>query len=72
MLAGAVALPPIQSGRINYVLIDHENVQPTDLGLLDRADIRLWVFVGAGQAKLSSITADAGHARARGLRAHLR
>ncbi|MFZ6694617.1 PIN domain-containing protein [Stenotrophomonas acidaminiphila] len=54
MLAGAVALPPIQSGRINYVLIDHENVQPTDLGLLDRADIRLWVFVGAGQAKLSS------------------
>lgn len=54
MLAGAVALPLIQSGRINYVLIDHENVQPTDLGLLDRADIRLWVFVGAGQAKLSS------------------
>ncbi|MHC6218563.1 PIN domain-containing protein [Stenotrophomonas acidaminiphila] len=54
MLAGAVALAPIQSGRINYVLIDHENVQPTDLGLLHRADIRLWVFVGAGQAKLSS------------------
>lgn len=43
-----------ENRRINYVLIDHENVQPTDLKLLDREDVRLWVFVGAGQTKLSS------------------
>lgn len=54
MPSEAAMSPPIGCGRINYVLIDHENVQPTDLKLLDRADIRLWVFVGAGQAKLSS------------------
>ncbi len=45
---------PVENRRINYVLIDHENVQPTDLKLLDREDVRLWVFVGAGQTKLSS------------------
>lgn len=45
---------PVDNRRINYVLIDHENVQPTDLNLLDREDVRLWVFVGAAQTKLSS------------------
>lgn len=45
---------PVENRRINYVFIDHENVQPTDLKLLDREDVRLWVFVGAAQAKLSS------------------
>ncbi len=54
MPSEAVGPLSMGSGRINYVLIDHENVQPTDLRLLDRADIRLWVFVGAGQAKLSA------------------
>lgn len=54
MLAEVVATPLVESRRINYVLIDHENVQPTDLKLLDREDVRLWVFVGATQTKLSS------------------
>ena len=40
--------------RLNYVLIDHENVQPTDMALLDRDDVRLWVFVGASQPRMSS------------------
>lgn len=39
---------------IHYVLVDHENVQPTDIGLLDRVDVRVFVFVGAQQGKLSS------------------
>lgn len=39
---------------MHYVLVDHENVQPTDIGLLDRADVRVFVFVGAKQGKLSS------------------
>lgn len=47
-------LVPVENRRINYVLVDHENVQPTDLNLLDREDVRLWVFVGAAQTKLSS------------------
>lgn len=40
--------------RVNYVLIDHENVQPSDMALLDREDVRLWVFVGASQPRMSS------------------
>lgn len=47
-------LASVENRRINYVLVDHENVQPTDLNLLDREDVRLWVFVGAAQTKLSS------------------
>jgi hypothetical protein len=39
---------------MHYVLVDHENVQPTDIGLLDRPDVRVFVFVGAKQGKLSS------------------
>lgn len=35
--------------RTNYVLIDYENVQPTDARLLNRDDVRVWVFVGANQ-----------------------
>lgn len=42
------------SRRVNYVLIDHENVQPIEMALLDREDVRLWVFVGASQPKMSS------------------
>lgn len=58
---------PLENRRINYVLIDHENVQPTDLALLDREDVRLWVFVGAGQVRISSelaIQMQAMHERA--------
>jgi hypothetical protein len=39
---------------IHYVLVDHENVQPIDIGLLDRVDVRVFVFVGAQQGKVSS------------------
>ncbi|HQX91299.1 MAG TPA: PIN domain-containing protein, partial [Thermomonas sp.] len=46
--------PELHVPRIHYVLVDHENVQPVDIGLLDRADVRLFVFVGAQQAKLLS------------------
>lgn len=53
-VVGETKTMPVENRRINYVLIDHENVQPTDLALLDREDVRLWVFVGAGQTRLSS------------------
>lgn len=48
--------------RINHVLIDHENVQPAALGLLDRSDVRIWIFLGASQTKLSADLAMAAHA----------
>ncbi len=46
----AITAPP----RINHVLIDYENVQPTDMRLLDRDDIRVRVFVGANQKSVST------------------
>lgn len=45
-----------------YVLIDHENVQPKDLGLLD-GQLKIKVFIGANQAKLSTDLAMAMQAR---------
>jgi predicted flap endonuclease-1-like 5' DNA nuclease len=48
--------------RMNHVFIDHENVQPAALNLLDRADVRIWIFVGASQTKLSAELAMAAHA----------
>jgi len=38
----------------NYILVDYENVQPTDLAALDGHDVRVLVFLGENQAKLSS------------------
>ncbi|HRF83554.1 MAG: hypothetical protein J0L89_04560 [Xanthomonadales bacterium] len=38
--------------RPNYVLIDYENVQPDSLGLLDREEFRIRLFIGANQASL--------------------
>jgi len=38
----------------NYILVDYENVQPTDLAALDGHDVRVLVFLGELQAKLSS------------------
>lgn len=38
--------------RTNYVLIDYENVQPEALGVLEHEQFRVFVFVGANQAKL--------------------
>lgn len=36
----------------NYVLIDYENVQPTDLGLLRDGPFKVRVFLGPNQAKI--------------------
>lgn len=38
--------------RTNYVLIDYENVQPSDLSGLDAEYFRVLLFVGANQTKL--------------------
>lgn len=38
--------------RTNYVLIDYENVQPTELAPLQPDHVQTIVFVGAGQAKI--------------------
>ncbi len=38
--------------RTNYVLIDYENVQPTDLALLREGTFKVKVFLGANQAKI--------------------
>ena len=40
------------AARTNYVLIDYENVQPTDLALLRDAPVKVKVFLGANQAKI--------------------
>lgn len=45
--------------RINYVLIDYENVQPGSLAGLDAEHFRVLVFVGANQTKLAFDTAAA-------------
>jgi hypothetical protein len=46
-----------------YVFIDHENVQPKDLALLDGQPFRVVVFLGANQARLSTELAVALQAR---------
>lgn len=38
----------------NYILIDYENVQPPDLGILNGHDVSIHVFLGANQTKLPS------------------
>jgi len=38
--------------RTNYVLIDYENVQPTDLAVLDQEHFKIMLFVGANQTKI--------------------
>lgn len=38
--------------RTNYVLIDYENVQPTDLSLLREGPFKVKIFLGAHQAKI--------------------
>ena len=39
--------------RTNYVLIDYENVQPSALAALDKEFFKVYVFVGANQAKVN-------------------
>lgn len=48
--------------KVNHVLIDHENVQPLSLKVLNRDDVRVLLFIGASQTKLSSELAISGHA----------
>lgn len=38
--------------RVNYVLIDYENVQPSSLSALEAEHFRVIVFVGANQTKI--------------------
>ena len=38
--------------KTNYVLIDYENVQPESLGLLEREEFRIRLFIGANQGSL--------------------
>lgn len=38
--------------RTNYILIDFENVQPTDLGLLKGVPFKVKVFLGPSQTKI--------------------
>ena len=45
--------------RINYVLVDFENVQPDSIGLLAGEQFKVLVFVGASQTKLSFDIASA-------------
>lgn len=40
--------------RINYVLVDYENVKAVDLQKLDRDDVRVIIFLGSHQLKLPS------------------
>jgi PIN domain len=46
-----------------YVLIDHENVQPKDLALLAGQPLKVIVFLGANQTKVSAELAMALQAR---------
>lgn len=45
--------------RTNYVLIDYESVQPSTLDALRREHVRVMVFVGASQTKISLGVAEA-------------
>jgi hypothetical protein len=45
--------------KINYVLIDYENVQPKNLASLAEEHFRVKVFVGANQAKVPIELAEA-------------
>ncbi len=40
--------------RINYVLVDYENVKAVDLRELKREDVRVVIFLGSNQQKLPS------------------
>ena len=44
---------------INYVLIDLENVQPKNLNILNNHPFKVYVFVGANQAKVTYDLASA-------------
>jgi hypothetical protein len=61
--------------KTNYVLIDYENVQPNDIETLQHEHVRVIVFVGPHQTKISFETAAAlqrmgKHLQERKLRVH--
>ena len=39
--------------RTNFVLVDYENVQPKDIGLLQGGPFKVKVFLGPKQSKVS-------------------
>lgn len=39
--------------RLNFILVDFENVQPRNIGLLEGSTYRIKIFLGAKQAKIS-------------------
>jgi hypothetical protein len=45
--------------RTNFVLIDYENVQPKDIGLLQGGPFKVKVFLGPKQSKVSVALAEA-------------
>ena len=45
-------LSPNMNTRTQYVLIDFENVQPTDINLLKSGTFEIKIFLGANQNKL--------------------
>ena len=45
--------------KTNYVLIDYENVQPEAIAVLDQEYVKVIVFVGASQAKITFEVASA-------------
>lgn len=45
--------------RINYVLVDFENVQPKDMGLLKEAPFLVKIFLGPNQSKIPIASATA-------------
>lgn len=45
--------------RTNYVMIDFESVQPSDLALLDAEHFRVKAFVGANQTRIATDFAEA-------------
>ena len=49
---------PSTMKRVNAVLIDDENVQPSQLELLSRDGFVAYIFVGKAQAKLLFETAS--------------
>lgn len=44
--------------RTNFVLVDFENVQPKDLGLLKDGPFKVKLFLGPNQAKIPVVLAS--------------
>ena len=41
--------------RTNFVLVDFENVQPKDIGLLKGGPFKIKVFLGPNQPKIAAV-----------------